>query len=141
MAARSGVLVPVEGRFDAGDLVVRRRECGGAGLAALRGARGSRGGARGYPLPGRRTPPGVISPSSRRICASSSCSRSAVSSFSSGVDRRDDLVEDEPQAADQERVEDEHGRSRAQCARSSFSRMLTKLYGGHGPVYLNVSLS
>ena len=26
-------------------------------------------------------------------------------------------------------------------ARSSFSRMLTKLYGGHGPVYLNVSLS
>ena len=27
------------------------------------------------------------------------------------------------------------------CARSSFSRMLTKLYGGHGPVYLNVSLS
>src|SRR5439155_18723533 len=26
-------------------------------------------------------------------------------------------------------------------ARSSFSRILTKLYGGHGPVYLNVSLS
>src|SRR6185503_18235326 len=25
--------------------------------------------------------------------------------------------------------------------RSSFSRILTKLYGGHGPVYLNVSLS
>src|SRR4029453_2346256 len=28
-----------------------------------------------------------------------------------------------------------------QCARSSFRRMFTKVYGGHGPVYLNVSVS
>ena len=61
-----------------------------------------------------------------------------------GVDRRGDLVEDEPQTADQQRVENEHAsidRRCRQCARSSFSRMLTKLYGGHGPVYLKVSLS
>ena len=57
-----------------------------------------------------------------------------------GLGGRDDLVEHEPEAADQQRVEDEHRRS-VRPARSSFSRMLTKLYGGHGPVYLNVSLS
>src|SRR5436190_13424146 len=52
-----------------------------------------------------------------------------------GFGGRDDLVEDEPQAADQHGIQNEHH------ARSSFNRMFTKLYGGHGPVYLNVSLS
>ena len=49
-------------------------------------------------------------------------------------DRRD-LVEHELDAVDEEGVEQKHQ------TRSSFSLMLTKLYGGHGPVYLNVSLS
>ena len=49
-------------------------------------------------------------------------------------DRRD-LVEDEVNAVDEQSVEQKHQ------TRSSFSLMLTKLYGGHGPVYLNVSLS
>ena len=83
----------------------------------------------------------LISPSSTRICAASSCSRSVRVVVQLGVDRGGDLVEDEPQAADEEGVEDEHVEPSRQCARSSFSRMLTKLYGGHGPVYLNVSLS
>ena len=54
-----------------------------------------------------------------------------------GVDDSRHLVEHEPQTADQERIEQEHG----YWALSSFSRIFTKLYGGHGPVYLNVSLS
>ena len=53
----------------------------------------------------------VISPSSTRICAASSCSRSAVSSFSLRLDGRGDLVEHEADAADQERVDDDHGES------------------------------
>src|SRR5713101_6255000 len=48
--------------------------------------------------------------------------------------RGHDLVEDEPDAPDEKRIEDDH-------ARSSFNLMFTKLYGGQGPVYLNVSLS
>src|SRR5262245_55676294 len=52
------------------------------------------------------------------------------------VDRGGELVEHEPHAGDEQRVDDQH-----QCARSSFRRMLTKLYGGHGPVYLKVSFS
>jgi hypothetical protein len=51
------------------------------------------------------------------------------------VDGSSDLVENEPQSADEQRVQDD------QWARSSLSRMLTKLYGGQGPVYLNVNLS
>ena len=54
-----------------------------------------------------------------------------------GIDDRRHLVEHEPQTADQQRVEQEHG----YWALSSFSLIFTKLYGGHGPVYLNVSLS
>src|SRR5438067_10186167 len=55
-----------------------------------------------------------------------------------GLGGGDHLVEDEAKAADQQGVQDEHVRP---YALSSLSLMLTKLYGGHGPVYLNVSLS
>src|SRR5262245_18105914 len=48
-----------------------------------------------------------------------------------GILRRGNLAQDELEAADQEAVEDDHSDSRA---RSSFRRMLTKLYGGQGPV-------
>ena len=48
-----------------------------------------------------------------------------------GVHRGRDLPEHELEASDEEGVEDDHSDSRA---RSSFRRMLTKLYGGHGPV-------
>ena len=51
------------------------------------------------------------------------------------VDDGGNLVQDEPDAAHKKRVEKEH------YTRSSFNLMLTKLYGGQGPVYLNVSLS
>ena len=55
-----------------------------------------------------------------------------------GVGGQRDLVEHEPEAVDQQRVQNEHVRmSRrvtvARYARSSFRRMLTKLYGGQGP--------
>src|SRR5687767_12807287 len=52
-----------------------------------------------------------------------------------GVGNRGDLVEHERDAVDEKAVEQKHQ------TRSSFNRMFTKLYGGHGPVYLNVSLS
>ena len=52
-----------------------------------------------------------------------------------GVGNRRDLVEHERDAVDEEAVEQKHQ------TRSSFNRMFTKLYGGQGPVYLNVSLS
>src|SRR6185295_15517859 len=55
-----------------------------------------------------------------------------------GVHRRSDLVEDETEAADQQAVEDDHSASEA---RSSLRRMLTKLYGGQGPVYLKIRFS
>src|SRR5439155_27098796 len=49
-----------------------------------------------------------------------------------------DLAEDELDAAGQQAVDDDHFPS---FALSSLRRMLTKLYGGQGPVYLKVSLS
>jgi len=54
-----------------------------------------------------------------------------------GFRRLRELAEDELDPAHDHLVEDDH----FSFARSSFKRMLTKLYGGHGPVYLNVSLS
>ena len=48
-----------------------------------------------------------------------------------GLDGGGDLAQHELDAPDQKRVEDDHSES---LARSSFSRMLTKLYGGQGPV-------
>src|SRR5207302_1326076 len=55
-----------------------------------------------------------------------------------GIGRRGELAEHELDATDEHAVEDDHFPS---FARSSLRRMLTKLYGGHGPVYLKVSLS
>src|SRR5688572_3635527 len=52
-----------------------------------------------------------------------------------GIGNRRHLVEHERDAVDEKAVEQKHQ------TRSSFNRMFTKLYGGHGPVYLNVSLS
>src|SRR6266436_7749989 len=55
-----------------------------------------------------------------------------------GIDRRGDLAEHELDAAHEQAVDDDHFPS---FALSSLRRMLTKLYGGQGPVYLKVSLS
>src|SRR5688500_1239684 len=52
-----------------------------------------------------------------------------------GIGNRRNLGEHERNAVNQKAVEQKHQ------TRSSFNRMFTKLYGGHGPVYLNVSLS
>src|SRR4029450_4474826 len=52
-----------------------------------------------------------------------------------GIGNRRHFVEHEGDAVDEERVEQKHQ------TRSSFKRMFTKLYGGQGPVYLNVNLS
>ena len=75
------VLVAFERGFDAGDPVVLRRERRGAGtLPPIPDLAQAREDVR---LEHRRILPALISPSSTRICAASSCSRSAVSSFSS----------------------------------------------------------
>src|SRR5439155_1661501 len=55
-----------------------------------------------------------------------------------GIDRSGDLAEHELDPGGEHAVEDDHFPS---FALSSFRRMLTKLYGGQGPVYLKVSLS
>ena len=54
------------------------------------------------------------------------------------LDRGRDLVEDEAQPAHEQTVDEDQS---ASAALSSLSRILTKLYGGHGPVYLNFRFS
>src|SRR5215471_4836358 len=81
---------------------------------------------------------GVSSPSSRRIWASSSCSRSALPSRSSSSATVRNLSSTNPRPS--MRSESSRNIWFVCCpyAGSSFKRMLTKLYGGQGPVYLNV---
>src|SRR5205085_10357363 len=137
------MIVPLERGFDAGDAVVLGRQGGGAGaLPAIADL--------AQPLEDCRLERVELvlaqlpefEPHLRR--EQLLAERRIVVQFR--IDGGGDLVEDETEAADEDRVEDEHvGPSlvsvAGQCARSSFSRMLTKLYGGQGPVYLNVSLS
>jgi len=90
-------------------------------------------------------------PISRCISAASNCSRSAVSSSrsASAAVRSVSSVQEMPEIIRESKKNISNPKPKSQnpgltqCwpARSSLSRMLTKLYGGHGPVYLNVSLS
>ena len=112
----SGVLVALERRVDAGDLVVGRRQAGFALAAFVDVAQA------GHDVRFERRKLFVSQLTElhahlrgKKLLAK----RSVVVQLR--VDRSGDLVEDEPEPADEERIEDD------QWARSSFNRMLTKL--------------
>ena len=112
----SGVLVALERRVDAGDLVVGRRQAGFALTAFVDVAQA------GHDVRFERRKLFVSQLTElhahlrgKKLLAK----RSVVVQLRVG--RGGDLVEDEPEPADEERIEND------QWARSSFNRMLTKL--------------
>ena len=112
----SGVLVAFERRVDAGDLVVGRGQAGFALTAFVNVAQAGHD----VGFESRKLFFSQLTELHAHLCGEQLLAKRSVV-VQLRVDRGGDLVEDEPEPADEERVEDD------QWARSSFNRMLTKL--------------
>ena len=112
----SGVLVALERRVDAGDLVVGRRQAGFALAACVDVAQAGHD----VRFERRKLFVGQLTELHAHLRGKKLLAKRSVV-VQLRVDRSGDLVEDEPEPADEERIEND------QWARSSFNRMLTKL--------------